>query len=57
MIVQANLIKALCDANDTIFIINDRVNVAIETKPDGIHLGREDMDVNDVQKIVSEKIV
>ena len=34
MIVQANLIKALCDANDTIFIINDRVNVAIETKPD-----------------------
>ena len=57
VIVQANLIKALCDANDTILIINDRVNVAIETKPDGIHLGREDMDVNECRKIFGNDFI
>ena len=47
VIDQANLIKKLCNDNNSNFIINDRVDVAIEVQPDGIHLGRDDMDVNE----------
>ncbi|MBM01752.1 MAG: thiamine phosphate synthase [Chloroflexi bacterium] len=57
MIAQANLVKTLCRANDTLFIINDRINVALETKPDGIHLGREDMDVNQCRKIFGDDFI
>lgn len=51
VIDQANLIKKLCKPNNTTFIINDRVEVATQVKPDGIHLGRDDMNVNECRDI------
>ena len=51
VIDQANLIKKLCKPNNTTFIINDRVEVAAQVKPDGIHLGRDDMNVNECRDI------
>ncbi len=57
VIGQANLIKKLCDSSNKTFIINDRVDVAIQTKPDGIHLGRDDMDVNKCREIFGSNFI
>jgi thiamine-phosphate pyrophosphorylase len=54
---QANLIKKLCNENNSNFIINDRVDVAIEVQPDGIHLGRDDMDVNECRDIFGDNFI
>ena len=57
VIDQANLIKKLCGSSNKTFIINDRVDVAIQTKPDGIHLGRDDMDVNKCREIFGSNFI
>ena len=57
VIDQANLIKKLCDSSNKTFIINDRVDVAIQTKPDGIHLGRNDMSVNECRNIFGDNFI
>ncbi|MEC7880668.1 MAG: thiamine phosphate synthase [Chloroflexota bacterium] len=57
VIDQAYLIKKLCNLNNTTFIINDRVEVAMETNPDGIHLGRDDMDINKCRDIFGDKFI
>ena len=57
VISQANLIKKLCSLNNATFIINDRVDVAIQTNPDGIHLGRNDMDVNECRDIFGSNFI
>ena len=57
VIDQANLIKKLCNENNSNFIINDRVDVAIEVQPDGIHLGRDDMDINECRDIFGDNFI
>lgn len=41
---EASLIGALCRAAGVGFIVNDRVELALEVGADGVHIGREDGD-------------
>lgn len=42
----------------TLFIVNDRVNIARELNADGVHLGQQDMNVSDARDIIgNEKII
>lgn len=43
MIDEAVKISQLCRENDVLFIINDRVDIALAVDADGVHLGNEDM--------------
>ncbi len=36
-------IQELCRAHEALFIVNDRVDIAIAMKADGVHLGQEDL--------------
>ncbi len=38
----ARKLKALCEAYEALFIINDRIDLARAVQADGVHLGRED---------------
>ena len=50
MIERARAVKA---ALGTVpLVINDRVDVALACKADGVHLGQEDMDVEDARRIL-----
>ena len=42
---QARLIAAECRAAGAIFIVNDAVDLALACDADGVHLGRDDMDI------------
>jgi thiamine-phosphate pyrophosphorylase len=42
----ANRIRAICYKTNTIFIVNDRLDVALACRADGVHLGQEDVGVD-----------
>ena len=45
-------IRDLCDEYGALFIINDRVDIALACKADGVHLGQNDMDIKSARKIL-----
>ena len=56
-IKQALIIKNMCEQNNKTFIINDRIDEALEVMPQGIHVGREDMPVKDCRKLFPKKFL
>ncbi len=45
-------IKTLCHKHDVPFVIDDDVALAMETDADGVHVGQEDMNCQDVRKLI-----
>jgi thiamine-phosphate pyrophosphorylase len=48
----AHASRALCERIGALFIVNDRPAVAAETGADGVHVGQEDLPVDEVREIV-----
>jgi len=48
----ARQVRELCAVYEAIFIINDRVDIALAVGADGVHLGQEDLDINSARKIL-----
>ena len=42
---EAIQIKNLCKKYNSLFIVNDRLDIALASNADGIHLGQEDLDI------------
>ncbi|KGF85337.1 thiamine phosphate synthase [Prochlorococcus marinus] len=49
---EAIQIKNLCKRYDSLFIINDRVDIALASNADGIHLGQDDLDLKNARKLL-----
>ncbi|MBO8244263.1 thiamine phosphate synthase [Prochlorococcus marinus XMU1411] len=49
---EAIQIKNLCKRYNSLFIINDRVDIALASDADGIHLGQDDLDLNNARKLL-----
>ena len=47
-----NAVKEICRRYNTLFLINDHVDIAIELDADGEHLGKEDMNPLEARKIL-----
>ena len=45
-------LRELCDHYDSLLLINDRVDIALACKADGVHLGQDDMDIKSARKIM-----
>ncbi len=43
LLPQARAIQALCCARGAIFIVNDRLDLALAVRADGVHVGQEDL--------------
>lgn len=54
MCKEAKVLKSLCDKYGAIFIINDRVDIALAVDAHGVHLGQDDMKVSFAKKILSK---
>lgn len=55
---EAKEIKKLCNAYNVPLIINDDVDIAIESGADGVHVGQKDMDVSEARrKLGADKII
>lgn len=50
-------IKKLCERYGVPLIINDNVNVAIQSRADGVHVGQEDMELSEVRKLVGDNMI
>lgn len=55
MIDEAKKISRSCRENGALFIINDRVDIALATDADGAHLGNEDMPYQDARRLLGDK--
>jgi thiamine-phosphate pyrophosphorylase len=48
----AREIAALCRAHDALFIVNDRIDLALAAGADGVHLGQTDLPISDSRLIL-----
>ncbi len=49
---EAVQIKNLCKRYNSLLIINDRVDIALASNADGIHLGQDDLDLKTARKLL-----
>ncbi len=49
--------KKLTKKYNALFIVNDRVDIALAAEADGIHLGQDDLPIQAVKKIVNKRIL
>lgn len=50
-------LRDLCHKYNAYFIVNDRVNLALKSEADGVHVGEEDENIEKVIEIMKGKIV
>ncbi|WP_269611145.1 thiamine phosphate synthase [Prochlorococcus marinus] len=57
-ISQAKCLASLCKKYNSLFIVNDRIDIALAVEADGIHLGQEDMPTKIARELLGpEKII
>ena len=55
---QAKALASLCKKYNSLFIVNDRIDIALAVKADGIHLGQEDLPTKIARELLGpEKII
>lgn len=58
MVERSKKLKDLCDEFNSIFLVNDRIDVALAVDADGVHVGQDDMNCKEARKILGlEKII
>jgi len=55
MHTEAVKLKKLC--RNVLFLINDRIDIALSSGADGVHLGQDDMPLKIARKILKKKII
>ena len=54
---EARIVKRLCEKYSVPLIINDDVEVALESASDGVHIGQDDGDVAEVRRIAGNRLI
>ncbi len=54
---QAAALAALCRGHDTLFIVNDDTELACEVEADGVHIGRDDPDIDQARRRVGKRLI
>jgi thiamine-phosphate pyrophosphorylase len=55
-VVEAGRVfRRLCDAYDALFIVNDQAELAIACAADGVHLGQDDANPDEVRRLVGQE--
>jgi thiamine-phosphate pyrophosphorylase len=57
MVAQARAIKGVLAPLGVSFIVNDRVDVALASSADGVHLGQDDMDAADARRLLGPEAI
>ncbi|MBN2161163.1 MAG: thiamine phosphate synthase [Spirochaetes bacterium] len=54
---EAGLIKEICAGTRSRLIINDRVDIALAVRADGVHIGQEDMPYGETRRLLGGSVV
>lgn len=57
LVEYGRALQDLCDGFDALFIINDRIDVALACGADGVHLGPEDIEVSQARQIAPDLVI
>ena len=50
-------LKNLCKKYNVPFIVNDDIELALKIDADGVHVGQDDLDVDEIRKLMPNKII
>lgn len=53
----ASKVQPLCKQYDAVFVLDDRVHLVQQVKADGVHLGKNDMPVDEARGILGEQYI
>ena len=53
----ARMARPICDAAGALLIVNDRIDVALAARADGVHLGQTDLPLADARRIAPKLII
>lgn len=54
---QALALRTLCDQHDALLIINDDIDLTIQSKADGVHLGKDDKAITDARNQLGDQFI
>lgn len=57
ILTAAATFRALCDEHDSLFVLNDRPDLAVATGADGVHVGQHDEPVATVRERVGRELL
>lgn len=57
LVERAEALQDLCDGYDALFIVNDRIDVALAAGCDGVHLGPHDIPVDRARAIAPDLVI
>lgn len=57
LLETARRMRDITGGTDTLFIVNDRPDIAILSDADGVHVGQSDIDVSDCRSVTGSKLV
>lgn len=52
LLARARLIRKVTEGSETLLVINDRPDLAVLSRADGVHLGQDDLSVKDARRIL-----
>ncbi|MEA2424082.1 MAG: thiamine-phosphate pyrophosphorylase [Thermoleophilaceae bacterium] len=57
LLAAAERFRDACDAHGALFVVNDRPELALQAGADGVHVGQDDLPVEDVRRLVGPELV
>ena len=52
LLAQARAVQALCRSSGALFIVNDRLDLALASDADGVHVGQDDLPVEAARRLL-----
>jgi thiamine-phosphate pyrophosphorylase len=57
MFEECKEIRKITRENNVLFIVNDHIEIAKLVDADGVHIGQDDLPINEVRKLIGDKII
>jgi thiamine-phosphate pyrophosphorylase len=57
LLAAARVFRAAADAHGALFVLNDRPDLAVAARADGVHVGQDDMPVAEARALVGEDVL